>query len=98
MILCFNPQNLSSYDECGILLGTSTLLVWVGVIRYLTFFQKYNVRDKHTHTLVYIRLHWPFTHLNIPLSLEQKELNLLIFIYYIIFNKVADVLFGLKTA
>uniref|UniRef100_A0A8C1TYK2 Mucolipin 1a n=1 Tax=Cyprinus carpio TaxID=7962 RepID=A0A8C1TYK2_CYPCA len=36
-------KNLSSYDECGILLGTSTLLVWVGVIRYLTFFQKYNI-------------------------------------------------------
>jgi len=38
-------QNLSSYDVCGILLGTSTLLVWVGVIRYLSFFQKYNVRE-----------------------------------------------------
>ncbi|XP_051983332.1 mucolipin-1-like isoform X2 [Xyrauchen texanus] len=36
-------KRLSSYDECGILLGTSTLLVWVGVIRYLTFFQKYNI-------------------------------------------------------
>uniref|UniRef100_A0A672M5E5 Mucolipin-1-like n=1 Tax=Sinocyclocheilus grahami TaxID=75366 RepID=A0A672M5E5_SINGR len=36
-------KNLSSYDQCGILLGTSTLLVWVGVIRYLTFFQKYNI-------------------------------------------------------
>uniref|UniRef100_A0A671NRW1 Mucolipin-1-like n=1 Tax=Sinocyclocheilus anshuiensis TaxID=1608454 RepID=A0A671NRW1_9TELE len=36
-------KNLSSYDECGILMGTSTLLVWVGVIRYLTFFQKYNI-------------------------------------------------------
>lgn len=34
---------MSSYDICAILLGTSTLLVWVGVIRYLTFFQKYNV-------------------------------------------------------
>ncbi|KAM3597522.1 uncharacterized protein V6R79_005683 [Siganus canaliculatus] len=33
----------SSYDICGILLGTSTLLVWVGVIRYLSFFQKYNI-------------------------------------------------------
>ncbi|KAM4754576.1 LOW QUALITY PROTEIN: mucolipin-1 [Cyanocitta cristata] len=31
------------YDVCSILLGTSTLLVWVGVIRYLTFFQKYNI-------------------------------------------------------
>ncbi|XP_029293793.1 mucolipin-1b [Cottoperca gobio] len=36
-------KNLSSYDMCGILLGTSTLLVWVGVIRYLSFFQKYNI-------------------------------------------------------
>ncbi|XP_072531253.1 mucolipin-1b [Salminus brasiliensis] len=36
-------KNLSSYDLCGILMGTSTLLVWVGVIRYLSFFQKYNI-------------------------------------------------------
>ncbi|KAL4657962.1 mucolipin-1-like isoform X1 [Arapaima gigas] len=36
-------KNLSSYDVCGIMLGTSTLLVWVGVIRYLSFFQKYNI-------------------------------------------------------
>ncbi|XP_058510521.1 mucolipin-1b [Solea solea] len=36
-------KNLSSYDVCAILLGTSTLLVWVGVIRYLSFFQKYNI-------------------------------------------------------
>lgn len=36
-------KNMSSYDLCAILLGTSTLLVWVGVIRYLTFFQKYNI-------------------------------------------------------
>ncbi|XP_074511730.1 mucolipin-1b isoform X1 [Sebastes fasciatus] len=43
-------KNLSSYDICGILLGTSTLLVWVGVIRYLSFFQKYNVGEQHTHT------------------------------------------------
>uniref|UniRef100_A0A674BG16 Mucolipin TRP cation channel 1a n=1 Tax=Salmo trutta TaxID=8032 RepID=A0A674BG16_SALTR len=43
-------KNLSSYDECGILLGTSTLLVWVGVIRYLSFFQKYNVSCLHTET------------------------------------------------
>lgn len=35
---------------CSILLGTSTLLVWVGVIRYLSFFQKYNVGERHTHT------------------------------------------------
>jgi hypothetical protein len=46
-----SPQSISSYDVCGILLGTSTLLVWVGVIRYLSFFQKYNVspqKDQHT--------------------------------------------------
>lgn len=36
-------KNMSSYDVCGILLGTSTLLAWVGVIRYLSFFQKYNI-------------------------------------------------------
>ncbi|XP_057673407.1 mucolipin-1-like [Corythoichthys intestinalis] len=36
-------KNLSSYDACAILLGTSTLLVWVGVIRYFSFFQKYNI-------------------------------------------------------
>ncbi|XP_018417359.1 PREDICTED: mucolipin-2 [Nanorana parkeri] len=36
-------KNLSSYDVCSLLLGSSTLLVWVGVIRYLGYFQKYNV-------------------------------------------------------
>ncbi|XP_027879214.1 mucolipin-1 isoform X1 [Xiphophorus couchianus] len=39
-------KTLSSYDVCGILLGTSTLLVWVGVIRYFSFFQKYNVTGR----------------------------------------------------
>ncbi|XP_043939429.1 mucolipin-1 isoform X2 [Protopterus annectens] len=34
---------LVSYDACSILLGTSTLFVWVGVIRYLNFFHKYNI-------------------------------------------------------
>ncbi|KAI1884066.1 hypothetical protein AGOR_G00222560 [Albula goreensis] len=38
-----DSKNISSYDVCGILLGTSTLLVWVGVIRYFSFFQKYNI-------------------------------------------------------
>ncbi|NXS66713.1 MCLN2 protein, partial [Pandion haliaetus] len=37
------PPNLTSYDICSILLGTSTLFVWVGVIRYLGYFQTYNV-------------------------------------------------------
>uniref|UniRef100_A0A4W3I985 Mucolipin TRP cation channel 2 n=1 Tax=Callorhinchus milii TaxID=7868 RepID=A0A4W3I985_CALMI len=36
-------KNLTTYDICSILLGTSTLFVWVGVIRYLGYFQKYNV-------------------------------------------------------
>lgn len=35
-------KNLTNYDLCSILLGTSTLLVWVGVIRYLGYFQTYN--------------------------------------------------------
>ncbi|KAK2816843.1 hypothetical protein Q5P01_025034 [Channa striata] len=43
MKIGIESKNMSSYDLCGILLGTSTLLVWVGVIRYLTFFQKYNI-------------------------------------------------------
>ncbi|XP_024601815.1 mucolipin-1 [Neophocaena asiaeorientalis asiaeorientalis] len=43
MKIGIEAKNLASYDVCSILLGTSTLLVWVGVIRYLTFFHKYNV-------------------------------------------------------
>ncbi|KAB0400631.1 hypothetical protein E2I00_013673, partial [Balaenoptera physalus] len=42
MKIGIEAKNLASYDVCSILLGTSTLLVWVGVIRYLTFFHKYN--------------------------------------------------------
>ncbi|XP_037131270.1 mucolipin-3 isoform X1 [Syngnathus acus] len=34
---------MTSYDECSILLGTATMMVWVGVIRYLGFFKKYNI-------------------------------------------------------
>ncbi|XP_076880435.1 mucolipin-2 [Brachyhypopomus gauderio] len=36
-------KSLNSYDVCSIFLGTSTLMVWAGVIRYLGYFQKYNV-------------------------------------------------------
>uniref|UniRef100_UPI00398E4D0D mucolipin-2-like n=1 Tax=Pristiophorus japonicus TaxID=55135 RepID=UPI00398E4D0D len=36
-------KNLTTYDVCSIFLGTSTLFAWVGVIRYLGYFQKYNV-------------------------------------------------------
>ncbi|EMP27373.1 Mucolipin-2 [Chelonia mydas] len=41
-------KNLTSYDVCSILLGTSTLFVWVGVIRYLGYFQTYNFEDLNT--------------------------------------------------
>ncbi|KAM6990118.1 mucolipin-3 [Tautogolabrus adspersus] len=34
---------LTNYDVCSILLGTATMLAWVGVIRYLGFFKKYNI-------------------------------------------------------
>lgn len=34
---------LTDYDVCSILLGTATMLVWVGVVRYLCFFKKYNI-------------------------------------------------------
>ncbi|XP_069460022.1 mucolipin-1 isoform X2 [Ambystoma mexicanum] len=43
MKIGIESKNFASYDLCSILLGTSTLLVWVGVIRYLGFFQKYNI-------------------------------------------------------
>ncbi|XP_067829282.1 mucolipin-1a isoform X2 [Heptranchias perlo] len=43
MKIAIESKNFASYDVCSILLGTSTLLVWVGVIRYLSFFQKYNI-------------------------------------------------------
>ncbi|XP_037624837.1 mucolipin-2 isoform X1 [Sebastes umbrosus] len=36
-------KSLTNYDVCSIFLGTSTLMVWVSVIRYLGYFQKYNV-------------------------------------------------------
>ncbi|XP_067892698.1 mucolipin-2-like [Heterodontus francisci] len=36
-------KNLTTYDICSIFLGTSTLFAWVGVIRYLGYFQKYNL-------------------------------------------------------
>ncbi|XP_042577048.1 mucolipin-1b [Cyprinus carpio] len=41
--IAIETKNLSSYDVCSILMGTSTLLVWVGVLRYFSFFQKYNI-------------------------------------------------------
>ncbi|KAM6938195.1 mucolipin-3 [Lycodopsis pacificus] len=34
---------LTSYDVCSILLGTGTMFVWIGVIRYMGYFKKYNI-------------------------------------------------------
>ncbi|XP_013395239.1 mucolipin-3-like [Lingula anatina] len=31
------------YEMCGLTLGTGSLLVWFGVLRYLNFFEKYNI-------------------------------------------------------
>ncbi|KAI4874338.1 hypothetical protein NFI96_022196 [Prochilodus magdalenae] len=41
--ICIHSKELTSYNVCSILLGTATILVWIGVIRYLGFFQKYNI-------------------------------------------------------
>uniref|UniRef100_A0A8C5WM06 Mucolipin TRP cation channel 1 n=1 Tax=Leptobrachium leishanense TaxID=445787 RepID=A0A8C5WM06_9ANUR len=43
MKIGIDSKTFAIYDVCSILLGTSTLLMWVGVIRYLSFFQKYNI-------------------------------------------------------
>ncbi|XP_071342537.1 mucolipin-3 isoform X1 [Trachinotus anak] len=34
---------LTSYDVCSIFLGTGTMFVWIGVIRYMGYFAKYNI-------------------------------------------------------
>uniref|UniRef100_A0A8C1C8J1 Mucolipin TRP cation channel 3 n=1 Tax=Cyprinus carpio carpio TaxID=630221 RepID=A0A8C1C8J1_CYPCA len=34
---------VASYDLCSILLGTGTMLVWIGVLRYMGYFKKYNI-------------------------------------------------------
>ncbi|XP_054646067.1 mucolipin-3 isoform X2 [Dunckerocampus dactyliophorus] len=34
---------LTSYDVCSIFLGTGTMFVWIGVIRYMGYFRKYNI-------------------------------------------------------
>ncbi|XP_067086349.1 mucolipin-3-like isoform X1 [Osmerus mordax] len=36
-------KNLTSYDVCSIFLGTGTMFVWIGVIRYMGYFKKYNI-------------------------------------------------------
>lgn len=34
---------LTSYDVCSIFLGVGTMFVWIGVIRYMGYFRKYNI-------------------------------------------------------
>ncbi|KAM4549326.1 mucolipin-3 [Odontesthes bonariensis] len=34
---------LTSYDVCSIFLGTGTMFVWIGVLRYMGYFKKYNI-------------------------------------------------------
>ncbi|XP_043086288.1 mucolipin-3 isoform X2 [Puntigrus tetrazona] len=34
---------VASYDLCSILLGTGTMLAWIGVLRYMGYFRKYNI-------------------------------------------------------
>ncbi|XP_029285359.1 LOW QUALITY PROTEIN: mucolipin-3 [Cottoperca gobio] len=34
---------LTSYDVCSIFLGIGTMFVWIGVIRYMGYFKKYNI-------------------------------------------------------
>ncbi|KAL4656048.1 mucolipin-3-like [Arapaima gigas] len=41
--IAIQTKNFTNYDICSILLGTATMLVWVGVIRYFGFYQKYNI-------------------------------------------------------
>lgn len=33
----------STYDVCGVMLGTGSLLAWVGVLRYIGFFEQFNI-------------------------------------------------------
>ncbi|XP_026201741.1 mucolipin-3 isoform X3 [Anabas testudineus] len=33
----------TNYDVCSIFLGTGTMFVWIGVLRYMGFFRKYNI-------------------------------------------------------
>ncbi|KAM7388181.1 hypothetical protein PAMP_024375 [Pampus punctatissimus] len=39
---------LTSYDVCSIFLGTGTMFVWIGVVRYMGYFRKYNFRTLNT--------------------------------------------------
>ncbi|XP_056089260.1 mucolipin-3 isoform X2 [Rhinichthys klamathensis goyatoka] len=36
-------QAMASYDLCSILLGTGTMFVWIGALRYMGYLKKYNI-------------------------------------------------------
>lgn len=50
IILIFYLQKFigDQWNLCSVLLGTGNLLVWFGVLRYLTFFKTYNVCTLYT--------------------------------------------------
>ncbi|XP_030583010.1 mucolipin-3 [Archocentrus centrarchus] len=41
--IAIEAKVLTSYDVCSIFLGTGTMFVWIGVIRYMGYFHKYNI-------------------------------------------------------
>ncbi|CAG5863546.1 mucolipin-3 [Menidia menidia] len=41
--MAIQTKILTSYDVCSIFLGTGTMFVWIGVIRYMGYFRKYNI-------------------------------------------------------
>ncbi|XP_013412141.1 mucolipin-3 isoform X2 [Lingula anatina] len=36
-------ENIDYYEICGLTLGTGSLFAWFGILRYLSFFEKYNI-------------------------------------------------------
>ncbi|XP_067109644.1 mucolipin-3 isoform X2 [Osmerus mordax] len=41
--IAIQTKDLIIYDVCSIVLGIATMLTWIGVIRYLGFYKKYNI-------------------------------------------------------
>ncbi|CAL8306336.1 unnamed protein product [Lota lota] len=41
--IAIQAKVLTSYDVCSIFLGLGTMFVWIGVIRYMGYFKKYNI-------------------------------------------------------
>ncbi|CAL8270172.1 unnamed protein product [Arctogadus glacialis] len=40
--IAIQAKVLTSYDVCSIFLGLGTMFVWIGFIRYMGYFKKYN--------------------------------------------------------